>query len=439
VRLSGGSCCGFTGAVGAASVGNWYIFNDTESQCCYYWHKEEGYTTWDAPEDIRQLWDAASASASSGASLLHKPTLGAGLERSSKLPPIRLGKLPLAHKHTDVGAGLGKLLDGDGGEKSKKKKKRSKEGGKRAGRVSKEAAKLSPVAVHAHSHPGDAPVIVTPPSAGAQLESCAGVSPIGAKSPRPDVVEVVTPPNPAGADGDGGSDSDNECSPDSPDPSPHSLLPCPPLQPPPAHVPSVILFSGPKVKPSSPPSGAKSALLSSMPGRSIGAHATSPTHSGAALVKSYNFTNNVLSNVTAGPVSPTRVPVGSHDLLRAQFAVMCDCMCVLWGFAVVPAGARVVAAPRPAHVSTGSSAGVRRKSAFGAPVPTGPIMPGPPPRVASSTLGGDASTPSPSEGVPLSSQFVRQHLMQASAMQSIAAANDTLYPAMPDVRDWRGL
>lgn len=66
-------------------------------------------------------------------------------------------------------------------------------------------------------------------------------------------------------------------------------------------------------------------------------------------------------------------------------------------------------------------------------MPTGPIMPGPPPRLSSTTLGADVSPSAASEPTPMSSQFVRQHLMQASAMQSIAAANDTLYPAMPDV------
>ena len=50
---------------------------------------------------------------------------------------------------------------------------------------------------------------------------------------------------------------------------------------------------------------------------------------------------------------------------------------------------------------------------------------GPPPSKPVTTDGGLGDT--------LSSSFVRQHLMQASAAQSIAAKQQDLYPAMPDV------
>ena len=42
----------------AGSVGAWLIFNDPESQCCFYWNKDENVCTWDAPTDVSVIWDS---------------------------------------------------------------------------------------------------------------------------------------------------------------------------------------------------------------------------------------------------------------------------------------------------------------------------------------------------------------------------------------------
>ncbi len=42
-------------------MGEWNLFNDPSSNNSYYVHSVTGESQWEAPEDVRALWDFAGA------------------------------------------------------------------------------------------------------------------------------------------------------------------------------------------------------------------------------------------------------------------------------------------------------------------------------------------------------------------------------------------
>ena len=97
----------------------------------------------------------------------------------------------------------------------------------------------------------------------------------------------------------------------------------------------------------------------------------------------------------------------------------------------IMAGAHFMEAPRPTTAAFRRGISSSKLDSAGETVP----IPGPPPRVSVSVphpvhVPVDDSTDSPM----LSSQFVRKQLIQASALQSIAANEKSAFPSMPDVR-----